>query len=214
MPEIAAVCIGFYLNVFPPAKEIQTKQFTLLRLQCTKEITNFEIDLMSNSKMIGKAIAGGLCFFGILAINASQGHASAAAPTIAEATAPAASNIDKQLLGQWQGTVPSGQSFTFVFAPEGKLFLMAKGPDGAARAKEMRYKVNLGAKPMHIDVGLSSTEIVETVFELTPEGQMRLQLQGTNPGQPRPNSLNEQATVFKKVSEATALPADTQVIGY
>ncbi len=179
---------------------------------------------MSNSKMIGKAIAGGLCCFGILAINASQGHAFAAAPTIAQAAAPAVapapaaapatSNIDKQLLGQWQGTVPSGQSFTFVFAPEGKLFLMAKGPDGAARAKEMRYKVNLGAKPMQIDVGLSSTETVQTVFELTPEGQMRLQLQGTNPGQPRPNSLNEQATVFKKVSETTALPADTQVIGY
>ena len=186
--------------------------------------------------MIGKAIAGGLCFFGILAINALQGHASAVTQTIAEAkaaapapapaaapapapapapaAAPATGNIDKQLLGQWQGTVPSGQSFTFVFAPEGKLFLMAKGPDGAARAKEMRYKVNLGAKPMHIDVGLSSTETVQTVFELTPEGQMRLQLQGTNPGQPRPNSLNDQATVFKKVSEATALPADTQVIGY
>ncbi|PSB50237.1 hypothetical protein C7B67_15145, partial [filamentous cyanobacterium Phorm 6] len=33
MPEIAAVCIGFYLNVFPSPKEIQTKQFTLLPLQ-------------------------------------------------------------------------------------------------------------------------------------------------------------------------------------
>ncbi|WP_293132334.1 hypothetical protein [Microcoleus sp. bin38.metabat.b11b12b14.051] len=169
-----------------------------------------------NSKMIGKAIAGGICFGILASFNASQGRASAApAPTIPEAaTAPAPSNIDKQLLGQWQGTVPSGQSFTFVFAPEGKLFLMAKGPDGAARAKEMRYKVNLGQKPMHLDVGLSSTETVQTVFELTPEGQMRLQLQGTNPGQPRPDSLNEQATVFKKVSDTTALPAETQVIGY
>ncbi|MEG3859868.1 hypothetical protein [Microcoleus sp. herbarium12] len=170
---------------------------------------------MSNSKMIGKAIASGLCFGILASFNAAQGLASAStAPKIAQATAPAASNIDKQLLGQWQGTVPSGQSFTFVFAPEGKLFLMAKGPDGAARAKEMRYKINLGQKPMHLDVGLSSTETVQTVFELTDEGQMRLQLQGTNPGQPRPDSLNEQATVFKKVSETTALPADTQVIGY
>src|SRR6476661_9575717 len=170
---------------------------------------------MSNSKMIGKAIAGSLCLGILISFNASLGPASAAAPIIAQETAaPAATSIDKQLLGQWQGTVPSGQSFTFVFAPEGKLFLMAKGPDGAARAKEMRYKVNLGEKPMHLDVGLSSTDTVETVFELTPEGQMRLQLQGTNPGQARPNSLNEQATVFKKVSEATTLPADTQVIGF
>ncbi|MEG4004538.1 hypothetical protein QUA41_03555 [Microcoleus sp. Pol11C1] len=170
---------------------------------------------MSNSKMIGKAIAGSLCLGILISFNTSLSPASAAAPTIAQETAaPAPSNIDTQLLGQWQGTVPSGQSFTFVFAPEGKLFLMAKGPDGAARAKEMRYKVNLGEKPMHIDVGLSSTETVETVFELTPEGQMRLQLQGTNPGQARPNALNEQATVFKKVSEATALPADTQIIGF
>ncbi|MEG4531921.1 hypothetical protein [Microcoleus sp. D2_18a_D3] len=169
---------------------------------------------MSNSKMIGKAIAGSLCLGILISFNASVGPASAAAPIIAQETvAPAASSIDQQLLGQWQGTA-SGQSFTFIFAPEGKLFMMAKGPDGAARAKEMRYKVNLGEKPMHIDVGLSSTQTVETVFELTPEGQMRLQLEGTNPGQARPNSLNEQATVFKKVSEATALPADTQIIGF
>ncbi|HCV32472.1 MAG TPA: hypothetical protein DGO89_21320 [Microcoleaceae bacterium UBA9251] len=171
---------------------------------------------MSNSKMIGKAIAGGISFGILASFNASLGPASAstAAPKIAEVAAPATSNIDQQLLGQWQGTIPSGQSFTFVFAPEGKLFMMAKGPDGAARAKEMRYKVNFGAKPMHLDFGLSNTETVQTVFELTPEGQMRLQLQGTNPGQPRPNSLNAEATVFKKVSEATALPADTQVIGF
>ncbi|MEG4030647.1 MULTISPECIES: hypothetical protein [unclassified Microcoleus] len=168
---------------------------------------------MSNSKMIGKAIAGSLCLGILISFNASPGPASAATPTIAEATAPATSNIDTQLLGQWQGTA-SGQSFTFIFAPEGKLFLMAKGPDGAVRAQEMRYKVNLGEKPMHLDVGLSSTQTVETVFELTAEGQMRLQLQGTNPGQARPNALNEQATVFKKVSEATALPADTQIIGF
>lgn len=169
---------------------------------------------MSNLKMIGKAIAGGLCFGILASFNASPGPASATAPITAQTAAPAASNIDQQLLGQWQGTVPSGQSFTFVFAPEGKLFLMAKGPDGATRAKEMRYKVNEGAKPMHLDVGLSNTETVQTVFELTAEGQMRLQLQGTNPGQPRPNALNAEATVFKKVSEATALPADAQIIGF
>ncbi|MEP6515944.1 hypothetical protein [Microcoleus vaginatus] len=169
---------------------------------------------MSNSKMIGKAIARSLCLGILISFNASLGPASAAAPIIAQETAaPAASSIDKQLLGQWQG-VASGESFTFVFAPEGKLFLMAKGPDGAARAQEMRYKVNLGEKPMHLDVRLSSTETVETVFELTAEGQMRLQLKGTYPGLARPNSLNEQATLFKKVSDATALPADTQVIGF
>ncbi|MGL5064512.1 MAG: hypothetical protein ACRC62_31370 [Microcoleus sp.] len=170
---------------------------------------------MSNLKIIGKTIASGLCFGILASFNASPSPASPTAPTIiAETAAPATSNIDQQLLGQWQGTVPSGQSFTFVFAPEGKLFLVAKTPDGATRAKEMRYKVNLGAKPMHLDVGLSNTETVETVFELTGERQMRLQLQGTEPGKPRPNSLNAQATEFKKVSEATALPADTQVIGF
>jgi hypothetical protein len=169
---------------------------------------------MSNLKMIGKAIAGGLCFGILASFNASPGPASASAPIISQTAAPDTSNIDKQLLGQWQGTVPSGQSFTFVFAPEGKLFLMAKGPDGTTRAKEMRYKVNFGAKPMHLDVGLSNTETVETVFELTGERQMRLQLEGTNPGKPRPDALNDKATEFKKVSETTALPADAQIIGF
>jgi hypothetical protein len=195
-------------------QSIKTQQSTVLPLQCTKETTNFEIGLMSNSKMIGKAIASGICFGILASFNASQGPASAAAPIIAETAAPAATNLDKQLLGQWQGTIASGQSFTFLFAPKGKLFFIAKRSDGETRANEMRYKINLGAKPMHLDVTLSSTETVETVFELTPEGQMRLQLEGTNPGLPRPNSLNEQATVLKKVSETTALPPNIPVIRY
>lgn len=139
-----------------------------------------------------------------------------AGSALAEASRPTSTSspIDQQLLGQWQTTAPSGQSITFVFAPGGKLFLMIQVPDGPKSAKEMRYKINADSQPMHLDVGLSNTETVLTVFELTAEGQMRLQLKGTNPGIPRPDALSEEATLFTKVSDATTLPENTEVIGF
>lgn len=170
---------------------------------------------MTNSKILPKLIASCLCF-GILSSLAAQANPSPTiAPVIAqtETTAPA-DNIDQKLLGQWEATDPSGQSFSFIFAPEGKLYLVVQPPQGAARAKEMRYKVDAKNQPMHLDVGLSATQTVMTVFELTAEGQMRLQLQGTKPGDPRPSAVNAQATVFKKISDTAALPENTQVIGF
>lgn len=170
---------------------------------------------MTNSKILPKLIASCLCF-GILSSLAAQANPSPTiAPVIAqtETTAPT-DNIDQKLLGQWEATDPSGQSFSFIFAPEGKLYLVVKPPQGAARAKEMRYKVDAKNQPMHLDVGLSATQTVMTVFELTAEGLMRLQLQGTKPGDPRPSAVNAQATVFKKISDTAALPENTQVIGF
>ncbi|CBN55759.1 MULTISPECIES: hypothetical protein [Kamptonema] len=176
---------------------------------------------MTNSKILPKLIASCLCF-GILSGLAAQANPlSTIAPAIAqtETTAPAETtaptdNIDQKLLGQWEATDPSGQSFSFIFAPEGKLYLVVQPPQGAARAKEMRYKVDTKNQPMHLDVGLSATQTVMTVFELTTEGLMRLQLQGTKPGDPRPSAVNAQATVFKKISDTAALPENTQVIGF
>lgn len=172
---------------------------------------------MTNSKLLPKLIASCLCF-SILSSLAAQANPS---PTIAQAETPAPTetatpidNIDQKLLGQWEATDPSGQSFSFIFAPEGKLYLVVQPPQGAARAKEMRYKVDAKNQPMHLDVGLSATQTVMTVFELTAEGLMRLQLQGTKPGDPRPSAVNAQATVFKKISDTAALPENTQVIGF
>ncbi|MGE5659796.1 MAG: hypothetical protein ACM37W_24655 [Actinomycetota bacterium] len=171
---------------------------------------------MTHSKLLGKLIASCLCL-GLLGIPATAVNARPLiASTIAQApnSAPTSNTISQQLLGQWQAKDASGQSLTFVFAPEGKLFLMAEVSDGSVRAKEMRYKIDPNSQPMTLDVSLNKTDTVLTVFELTAANQMRLQLAGTNPGQPRPKSLDAEATLFQKVSDTTALPANTQVISF
>lgn len=167
---------------------------------------------MTNSTILNKLITSCLC----LSLLGLPATAASAKPnleaTVAQSTTPApVSNINQQLLGQWQTTDGTGQPITFVFAPEGKLFLMKQVPNGPALAQEMRYKIDVSSQPMALDVSLSQNETVLTVFELTADGQMRLQLAGTNPGLPRPSSLTAEANVFKKVSETTSLPANTQL---
>jgi hypothetical protein len=188
---------------------------------------------MTNSKILPKLIASCLCFsllsslaaeanpLPITARKIAQAETSAPAETTApaETSAPAETNapvdnIDQKLLGQWEATDPSGKPFSFIFAPEGKLYLVVQPPQGAARAKEMRYKIDAKNQPIHLDVGLSATQTVMTVFELTAEGQMRLQLQGTKPGDPRPSTVSNEATVFKKVSDTAVLPENTQVFPF
>jgi hypothetical protein len=52
---------------------------------------------------------------------------------------------------------------------------------------------------------------VKTIFEFTADGQLRLQVAETNPGEPRPTAFNPSATLFQKVSDATTLPPNVQV---
>lgn len=173
---------------------------------------------MTNSKILPKLIASCLCFSVLSSVAAQANPLATTAPKIAQAETSAPANnidqIDQKLLGQWEAKDPSGQSFSFIFAPEGKLYLVVQSSQGAARAKEMRYKVDTKNQPMHLDVGLSATQTVMTVFELTAEGQMRLQLQGTKPGDPRPSTVSAEATVFKKISDTAALPENTQVFPF
>jgi len=182
---------------------------------------------MTNNKILPKLIASCLCFSILSGLAAVANPLPTTAGKIAQAetTAPAETsaptkitapvdNIDQKLLGQWEAKDPSGKPFSFIFAPEGKLYLVVQLPQGAARAKEMRYKIDAKNQPIHLDVGLSATQTVMTVFELTAEGEMRLQLQGTKPGDPRPSTVSNEATVFKKISDASVLPENTQVFPF
>jgi len=65
---------------------------------------------------------------------------------------------------------------------------------------------------MHLDVTFPGTnESVKTIFEFTANGQLRLQVNGTKPGEPRPTAFSPNATLFQKVSDSTTLPANVQV---
>ena len=142
-------------------------------------------------------------------------QAQPSAPPTAPPSLPTAPSTPavKQLLGQWEAKDPSGQRLiTFIFAPEGKLFIVLPSPEDTSPAVEMGYEINAASAPMHLDVKINSDETVLTIFEFTAARKMRLQLEGTNPGLPRPAAFTEGGTLFEKISDATTLPKNAQLV--
>jgi hypothetical protein len=138
------------------------------------------------------------------------------APTTPVQTQPdaPASPVAQKLYGQWLAKDPKGEPLLmFIFTPTGKLYIMPPPKENEpSRAIEMGYKIDSTTKPMHLDVQLDTQQTVLTVFDFTTEGQMRLQLEGTNPGQPRPSALTETATNFEKISDTPTLPPETEIM--
>ncbi len=123
------------------------------------------------------------------------------------------SAIDRQLQGLWQTKDPkTGKVVTFIFAPNGQLFTVLPAPDGSSIAVKMSYKINPTTQPMQLDVIVSPEQTAMTIFQLTPEGKLRLELDGITPGKPRPASFSSTSTLFEKISQATTVPKDIQVI--
>lgn len=121
--------------------------------------------------------------------------------------------ISEQLLGRWQAKDPkSDKVFTFIFAPDGKLFVVLPTPNGSSVASKIAYQINSTTQPMQLDMVVSPNEKVLSIFELTPEGKLRVELQGLNPGQPRPTVFSSKSTLFEKISEATTVPENVQTI--
>lgn len=141
-----------------------------------------------------------------------------AQPSIAQTPAPASTSsptntVAEQLLGQWQTQDPaSGEKLMFIFAPEDTLFVVLPAPDGTSVALKVEYQINPTTQPMQLDIQLNPQENFATIFEFTPSGQLRLELEGLNPGQPRPTAFRPNTVVFEKTSQATTVPETIQVI--
>jgi hypothetical protein len=122
--------------------------------------------------------------------------------------------VIQKLSGTWQGEDPSGSdTLTFIFTPQGKLFLVSTNSNKLSTAVELRYKVNANIQPMHLDVILPNvSRPVLTIFELTADGKMRLQLEGTDVGKSRPKEFSMRATVFEKTSDSTMLPKNIHIL--
>jgi len=121
--------------------------------------------------------------------------------------------VAQQLLGQWQAKDPkSKEVLTFIFAPEGKLFVVLPPRDGSAVALKVDYKINPTTQPMQLDIQLSPQETALTIFEFTSDGKLRLALEGLTPGLPRPTEFPSNATLLSKISQATTVAENIQVI--
>ncbi len=110
-------------------------------------------------------------------------------PTPAPIPTPSPTNqpinpVTQKLLGQWQAKDAASEiTLTLVFLPDGKLYILL--PDAQnPMAIAFQYQVNPKPQPMHLDVTVSKEQKpVLTIFELTADDQMRLQLDNTSPGQ-------------------------------
>jgi len=130
-------------------------------------------------------------------------------PSVAQSQTPLATNpVQTRLQGRWQAEA-SGQKLTLIFTADGKFFMILPLDPSTPVAVPFGYRINPTPKPMHLDVILSETkQTVLTIFEFTDKSQLRLQLAGTNPGQPRPTAFSQDANLFQKVSDETTLPPD------
>jgi hypothetical protein len=118
---------------------------------------------------------------------------------------------NKQIVGQWQGKY-EGKNIVMVFSPGSKLVASV---EGEKKVFELFYRLDTTTTPFQFDVfensdTLAKGEVTKTILEYTPEGRLRIQMEGTNPKTPRPTSFNDKATVLTKISDSTDLPQNLQ----
>jgi len=103
---------------------------------------------------------------------------------------------------------------TLVFAPAGKLFLLMQAEAGVELAEELRYHLNTDTQPMQIDLTLNQDETIATIFELTPDRHLRLELTHVAPGDERPTAFTDQVLVFQQTSQSTTPPQAAAIPGF
>jgi hypothetical protein len=134
-------------------------------------------------------------------------------PSVSQPADASTDPIGQKLFGQWEmqdNSFPT--KLNLLFTPEGNFFLILS-QRGKSGAYPLKYRINPTPQPMHLDVILpDAKEPVETIFEFTADGQLRLQLNGTDPGKPRPKDFGTDVSLFKKISDSTTLPENVEVI--
>ncbi len=134
-------------------------------------------------------------------------------PSVAQAQRVAQADVAKRLVGLWQApTRPGAPPLRMVFGGDGKMYIILPAASGQAQALDLRYRINAAARPMQLDIIAEGNRSAPTIFELTPDRKLRLQLQGINAGRPRPTAFGANATVLEKVSDTANLPANTRVV--
>ncbi|MEW6282944.1 MAG: hypothetical protein AB1758_30305 [Candidatus Eremiobacterota bacterium] len=102
-------------------------------------------------------------------------------------------NQDSKLHGKWTGQ----GGVTIEFQPGNKIRMSTPGEID----REGLYWTNFKKKPYWIDIDLQNMDKnIQTVFGFDSEG--RLQIETTQPGQPRPKALTPSAVFFTKTGQS------------
>ena len=152
----------------------------------------------------GSTLVLGLAGFGLYNLLNPKTSSISTSTSTSVANANPDNNVAKQLIGQWEIKI-SGNSFTLIFTQEGKLFML----ETPTSATEMKYQINVTPQPKNLDLLVGTKIIARTIFDFTPDGQLRLELD--NIGESRPTSFSSNVKIFQKISEQTTLPANVTV---
>lgn len=151
----------------------------------------------------GSTVLLGLAGFGLW--NLLNPKTSSTSTSVTNATPE--NSVAKKLIGQWQ-TQSSGNSLTLIFTPEGKLFIILQN---YSLALEGEYQTDLNPQPKYLDILVGGKVTGRTIFDFTADGQLRLELDNINVKESRPTSFSNNARIFQKISEQTALPHEVIV---
>nr|WP_242032790.1 type IV pilin-like G/H family protein [Oscillatoria sp. FACHB-1406] len=137
---------------------------------------------------------------------------SANLPAVAQSSPSVQPQATSPLHGEWRFNGPTPEeSISLLFSPDDKLYFILPDGEGSQIAIQMKYSAQFDTQPSSLDVMASAEDKALTVFELTPDGKLRIDLD-VSPGDSRPEKVGENAIAFERVSNATRPPTDLQVI--
>lgn len=137
---------------------------------------------------------------------------SANIPAVAQPSPSVQPQATSPLHGEWQFKGPTPEeSISIFFSPDDSLYFILPDGEGSQIAIQMKYSAQFETQPSRLDVIASPENKALTVFELTPDGKLRVDLD-VSPGDSRPEKVGENAIAFERVSNATRPPTDLQVI--
>jgi hypothetical protein len=130
---------------------------------------------------------------------------------------PNQTNLSQPLWGQWEAKDPlNGDILRLIFTPEGKFYTLIIPAGSSATSQiptlELSYQVNNQSEPKQIDIiSLKNGQRMLSIWELTKEGELRLEFgqpQGVNS---RPAKFTKGAILLEKTAISTDLPTNIQI---
>lgn len=123
--------------------------------------------------------------------------------------------IQNRLVGQWEMSGVFFVPVTVVFNAQGQGFILVPffGPSGnnTPTAYQFSYQIRNPGQPIQIDIAEPGEPPIQTIFEFTSDGRIRVEVQGIKPGEPRPTEFTTGALFLGRVSSLTTLPRNTQI---
>ena len=98
---------------------------------------------------------------------------------------------EARLYGSWEFR-DGEETVVVTFKPDHIVDVL----EDAHKIEHATYRTDFSTTPARMDLTLKDKDQVQTIFELTPEGELRIE--DTQAGQPRPTRFGEKTIVLKR----------------